>query len=413
MKFNEVSLITIKELSKKFQIYRSQKDRLKEWATFGNRTYHEDSWVLKNINLQVNRGETLGIIGMNGAGKSTLLKIVTGTLAPTSGSVHLVGKVAALLELGTGFHLDLTGRENILLNGKILGLNSKQIAEKMEGIKEFSELGDYFDKPVRTYSTGMYVRLAFSLASSTDPDVLIIDEALSVGDAYFQQKCIRRIEEFKKKNVSILFVSHDLAAIKLLCDRVVFLDQGQVRSVGNPLETLELYNAFLSKINAPSERLSKPDPKHGLRSGNKKAIIEEVYITNKQEQKILAMEVGQQCTINLMIKFIDNIENPTVGIMIRDRLGYDIFGTNTAHSIGSTGTFKAGQTYKFCFKFSMDIGPGDYTLTVASHSEKTHVEDCYDWADRIVTFKVLAKSDFQFLGVSYLRPQVSINQIHQ
>ena len=186
-------MIKIENLSKSFKVYPKRKDRLKEWFSFSRRCYHDEFEALKDINLTIQPGEVFGLVGMNGAGKSTLLKILTGTMYPTSGSFTLKGRVAALLELGTGFHAELTGRENVRVNGRLLGLTQEEVESRLEGIREFSELGDFFDKPVRTYSSGMYVRLAFALASSVDPDVLIIDEALSVGDAYFQQKCLKRI----------------------------------------------------------------------------------------------------------------------------------------------------------------------------------------------------------------------------
>ena len=228
-------MIHIQEVSKKFKVYPSRAARLREWVLGGK--YHQEFWALHKIDLKIESGEVFGIIGMNGAGKSTLLKILTGTLAATSGKIEMQGRVAALLELGTGFHPELSGRDNVLMNGKLLGLTESEIIEKIPGIHAFSELGDFFEKPVRTYSSGMYVRLAFSLAASVDPDVLIIDEALSVGDAYFQQKCLERIKQFKEQGTTILFVSHDPGVVKVLCNRVAFLQKGKLLGIGieNPL----------------------------------------------------------------------------------------------------------------------------------------------------------------------------------
>ncbi|MFW7378364.1 MAG: ABC transporter ATP-binding protein [Oligoflexus sp.] len=409
-------MITIENLSKAFKVYPKRSDRLKEWLTFGQKSYHQDYWALRNINLKMDEGEVFGLIGMNGAGKSTLLKILTGTMFPTLGQFQMKGRVAALLELGTGFHGELTGRDNVRLNGRLLGLTDQEIDSKMDIIKDFCELGDFFDKPVRTYSSGMYVRLAFSLASSIEPDVLIIDEALSVGDAYFQQKCLRRIERFKEEGTTILFVSHDPGAIKLLCDRVGLLNRGQLLAEGDAQDMLEEYNALLAKVDGHGcqysiDRSHEISNEATLVAGNRRAEIKQVQLVNEQGRSITAIVTGQKVKLVVEAQFNSDIQNPTVGILIRDRLGYDIFGTNTAEMHIPTDSFRDRDQVRFSFEFEMNIGPGDYTITVAMHSSKTHVEECYQWVDRILTFKVLPRPDFQFLGVSYLRPQFAIDRL--
>lgn len=410
-------MIEIINLSKKFKTYRKPSDRLKEWFRAGKKIYHEENWVLKNINLHIHPGESFGIIGMNGAGKSTLLKIITSTMVPTSGQVKISGRVAALLELGTGFHPDLTGRENVLINGKLLGLSEKEISDRVDDIAAFSELGEYFDRPIRTYSSGMYVRLAFSLASSVDPEILIIDEALSVGDAYFQQKCLNRILDFRKKGVTILFVSHDPGAVKLLCNRVALLSKGEIEGVGTPIEMLEMYNALLArKEGAGQEYIVKRGERDAfgrylLSSGNQKVNITKVFLSDANGNKLEAVESGTICNIVVSARFNEHLENPTVGILIRDRMGYDIFGTNSFDLMTKTGYFTKGDSYSFIFRCKMNLGPGDYTVTAAFHSEKTHINECYEWIDRILTFKVLPRSDYFFLGVSCLEPQLSFEKL--
>lgn len=405
-------MISIRNLSKVYKVYDRRSDRLKEWLSLGRKNRHREYWALKNLNLQVAEGLVYGIIGMNGAGKSTLLKILTGTTHKTSGTITMKGRVAALLELGTGFHHELTGRENVRINGKLLGLSDEQLRERMPAIKEFSELGDFFDEPVRTYSSGMYVRLAFSMAASVSPDILIIDEALSVGDAYFQQKCIARLEQFKREGTTILFVSHDPGVVTKLCDEVALLDKGKIVHTGSAQECLEIYNALLAKKEGHgSEYVIEKHPDGKLVSGNKKASISKVALFNQADQPLEALTAGEMARLVVEVKFNDPIENPTVGILIRDRLGYDIFGTNTAQLSVQSGSFKPGDRARFVFNFGMNLGPGAYTVSAAVHSSFTHIEDCYEWVDRVLSFNVLARADFHFLGVSMLSPKLSIEPI--
>lgn len=409
-------MIEIKDLTKVYKIYRRRSDRLREWLSFGAIKCHHEYHALRGITLSVPQGSVFGLIGMNGAGKSTLLKVLTGTTQATSGSVRIEGRIAALLELGTGFHPEFTGRENVLINGKLLGLTEEELQSRLQEIADFSELGEFFDKPVRTYSSGMYVRLAFSLASSIDPNVLIIDEALSVGDAYFQQKCLTRIRQFKEKGVTILFVSHDAGSVKLLCDQVALLDRGEILSVGDPQELLELYNALLARKDGQGKEylISRGNAAGGsseaTQSGSLKAQIKSIEIIGPDQKKLEAIVVGTQCDFVVNVQFNEDIVEPTVGIMIRDRLGYDIFGTNSAEMGIKTGSFSKGERARFVFHCSVSVGPGPYTVTAAIHSSFTHLDDCYHWVDRLLTFNVLPRSDHKFLGVAYLSPKVSVER---
>lgn len=239
------NIISISNLGKCYKVYENRNDRLKEWLLpfLGKR--HTEKWVLKGINLEIGAGEAVGIIGMNGAGKSTLLKIITGTTVPTTGSVHFEGSVAALLELGLGFHPDFSGRQNVYMSGQLLGYSMEEIDANMAAIEAFAEIGEAIDAPVRTYSSGMQVRLAFSVATMRRPDILIVDEALSVGDSYFQHKSFGRIKEFCDAGTTLLLVSHDVGAIQAVCDRAVFLEKGEIRMVGEPQAVMDYYNAML------------------------------------------------------------------------------------------------------------------------------------------------------------------------
>lgn len=403
-------MIEIKNLSKRFKIYDRHLDRLKEWLSFGLIKKHRDYWALRDLTLNIEPGTVYGLIGMNGAGKSTLLKLLAGTLLPTSGTCKVDGRVSALLELGAGFHPELTGRDNVLVNGRLHGLSPNEISEKMEEIKRFSELGDYFDQPVRTYSSGMYVRLAFALASAVKPDVLIIDEALSVGDAYFQQKCLKRIEEFKRSGITILFVSHDVAAIKMLCDRAALLDQGAAVAEGTPVEVLERYNALLAKVaeHGREYHIERDEfSETGLESGSFEAVVEKVEIVDERDERLSVIVSGQQVIVNLRVKFKSKIEHPTIGILIRDRLGYDVFGINT-HGLGLvTKVYNAGEVAVFKFKMPLDLGVGDYTISTAVHSTMNHTGGNYHWADRIYAFKIVPDNIQHFIGVARLRPTVT------
>jgi lipopolysaccharide transport system ATP-binding protein len=401
--------IEIQNLSKIYKIYSNRYDRLKEWFSPKGKTYYDKFVALNNINLSIPQGKVFGIIGMNGAGKSTLLKILTGTTSPTTGSYSFQGRLQALLELGTGFHGELTGRENVIVNGKLVGITEEQIKEKMDDIAAFSELGDFFDKTVRTYSSGMYVRLAFALASSLDPNIFIIDEALSVGDAYFQQKCLKRIREIRDRGTTILFVSHDPSIIKVLCDEVVLLNKGSVHSQGQPQEMLEEYTGLLAIHNDAAGKLQRGS--FGtLESGNIKAKITEIVTKNKEGQPSSVFMVGQEAKVVIRVKFNAPLKNPTVGILVRDRVGYDVFGTNSFLLGQQTGNYETGQTAEFAFSLPLGIGEGEYTITAAIHAADNHLEECFHWVDRVSLFKVIRSPDVQFTGVCALKAELEVTR---
>ena len=287
------NIIEVEGLGKKYKQYATKSKRVWEWISGKN--MHDERWVLKDISFNVSKGESIGIVGHNGAGKSTLLKIITGTTTPTTGSVRLNGHIAALLELGMGFHPDFTGMQNIFMAAQLMGLNNEQINELIPEIRAFSELGDYLNQPIRTYSSGMVVRLGFSVATSVRPDILIVDEALSVGDAYFQHKCFDRIKRFKEEGTTIFFVSHDPGAVKNLCDRALLLDHGQMIKEGKPDAILDYYNAIIAKQQADYEIQQSygEGNRVNTRSGNNILNISEVYITNKDNKKVSAIQVGE------------------------------------------------------------------------------------------------------------------------
>ena len=411
-------MIKIEGVSKKYKIYPSHLHRLKEWMSFGNQICHREFWALRDISVNVLKGTCMGIVGANGAGKSTLLKIITGTTNPTVGSVSIEGRIAALLELGMGFHGEFTGVQNIIMNAKLLGLSDDEINERMESIIRFAEIGDFIDQPLRTYSSGMQIRLAFAVASSVEPSVLIIDEALSVGDIYFQQKCMRRIREFRDKGTTILFVSHDPGAVKNLCDEAILLDKGQIVDKGKPDEVLDYYNSMIAKKSESGDKATFQIEKTikgdgsgiGHRSGNFKAVISSIDMVNEKGDNQSIIISGQKIFLKIKCCVLDKIENPSFGILIKDRLGNDIFGTNTFFMGKEIGDCDFGDEIGITYGFDANLGPGEYTLTVALHTYETHLEECFDWIDKTLAIKVIASTDFKFVGVAKLMPEVEITR---
>jgi len=396
--------IDLHNVGKAYKHYPSRWARLAEWLRPAQ-ARHTPHWVLRHLNLQVEPGQAVGIIGRNGAGKSTLLKLIVGTSVPTEGSVRLHGRVAALLELGMGFHPDFSGRQNVWMAAQLLGLSDAEITAALPQIETFAEIGRYIDEPVRTYSSGMQMRLAFSVATAMRPDILIVDEALSVGDAYFQHKCFARIRSFRAEGTTLLFVSHDPGAIKSLCDRAVLLDAGRVLVDDVPDQVLDHYNALIAeKENANfALEMSSGTAQVGMRSGDKRARIVSVECHNDQGIAQV-FRVGDR--IQLRVRLVKNVavDDLTVGFLLRDRLGNDIFGTNTWH-IAASGldAVPIGQEAVLCWNIpELNVGPGSYTVSVALHGDMTHVENNYDWWDKAVLLQIVRGSQPLFEGVCHL-----------
>ena len=404
-----MSIIEVKNLGKKYKKYPVRWKRIFEWISSDKLKYHEDIWVLRGITFSINPGEAVGIIGQNGAGKSTLLKILTGTTQQTTGEYYIYGRVAALLELGMGFHPDFTGRQNVMMYGQILGIDNKEILHLMPEIEEFAEIGEYIDQPVRTYSSGMVVRLAFSVATAVRPEVLIVDEALSVGDAYFQHKCFDRIRKFKNEGTTLLFVSHDPAAVKSLCDRAILLDKGLMVREGTPEDVLDYYNAVIAKSSLDYEiRQSRGESKGTVtRSGNNLVTIENVKLL-ANGQNVTAVQVGDTIEVEVEFEAHAEVNSPTVGILIKDRLGNHIFGTNTYHLGLNIGTCKSGERKRVQFSLPLNLGVDHYSLTVAIHEDFTHMHGNFDWWDHAATLQVIPGKEQPFIGVCYLNAKASL-----
>jgi len=385
-------MLEVENVCKEFKLYSRPWHRLKEIVM--RRSYHRTHKALDSITFTVASGETLGILGRNGAGKSTLLKMLNGVLLPDSGQIKITGRVTGLLELGTGFDPNLSGSQNIIGNGLLLGMTRQQIEERRESIVEFSELGAFIHEPIRTYSSGMNMRLAFSIAIHADPDTFLIDEALSVGDGHFQQKCMRRIKEFRAKGGSIIFVSHDLNAVKMICDRAIVLSEGRVVADGHPEDAVNIYNQLLGADDDDySERLEIEQNGYGSRQ----AAMESVVFKGLNSQSTILAN-GDTGTLEVTIFAQVDLPDVSLGMMIRDRFGQDIFGTNS-HYLGHAISMLADERRTLRYRFPMRLAPGKYTITLALHDGADHTINCYHWHDNAIGFEVAGITGTFFGGI--------------
>lgn len=405
-------MIRAERLSKSFRHFKSGWQRLAQWLGFtaaggGNRHI-----VLDDVSFTIEAGSAVGIVGRNGAGKSTLLKLLTGTLDPSSGGVHVTGKVAALLELGMGFHPDLTGRQNAYISGALQGISQEEMTQLMPAIAAYAEIGEAFDQPLRTYSSGMQVRLAFSVATARRPDILIVDEALSVGDAYFQHKCFRRIRHFLDDGVTLLFVSHDPLSIKSLCDRAMLLDGGRVVLDDEPLAVLDYYNALIAEEDRRADAGEKAAIRqHGgqTASGSRHATIVDTAML-VDGQRASSVVLGRSIVFRVCYRVEQPVADLTVGFMIRDRLGNEIFGINSAMLQLELPVMPLNQNFIVDFELpAVNLGPGAYNVSVALHRSTSHLAGNYDWRDQALTFQVGADGGAGFAGVAYLPCRVSLS----
>lgn len=392
--------LNITGLGKAYRQYKHPSGRILEWLGAGSR--HTLTWVLRDINLQIKPGESVGLVGRNGAGKSTLLKLITGVSAPTEGSASLTGRVSALLELGLGFHPEFTGRQNVYMQGYLQGLSQAQIDELMPSIAAFAEIGDYLERPVRIYSSGMQVRLAFSVATALRPDILIVDEALAVGDAYFQHKCFDRIRSYRKQGTTLLFVSHDPGAVKSLCDRAVLIEGGGIVLDGKPADVLDYYNALIATQAVDSAIREGTPGGSGIRSGSGAVRIRHADMLSGGKS-MRAIVAGQAASIHLQLDMHQALADFTVGLLIKDRLGNDVFGTNTHHMFEVLGPVTSGERKELYFDFpALALGPGHYSVTLAAHASSDHLAGNYDWWERALVFQVVPAEGIHTIGICHM-----------
>ena len=376
-------MVHVQNVSKLYRLYRRPGDRLREMLP-GSGTLHSDFWALREIDFSVEKGETLGLVGPNGCGKSTLLQIVSGILQPTLGRVVTRGRIAALLELGAGFNPEFSGRENVYLNGEIMGLSRAEISKAMPSIEAFAEIGDFMERPVKEYSSGMYVRLAFSTAIHVDPEILIVDEALAVGDAVFANRCVRKFHELRERKVTVLFVSHDLGLVKQLSDRAILLLNGRIAAQGEPKDVINRYIGVVLEKQTPVAREERV--RASFRHGDGASEIRDVRILNSRGEETASVASGEPITVRVRSRFLRETTDPMVGILIRTRIGMDVYGTNTRIEQAALGSFAAGDELEVDFQLECWLTPQSYTLTVATQNADG---SSHDWLDDAIAFDVV------------------------
>jgi len=377
-----------------FKLYHENVKSLKEKILFFSKRGYEEFWALKGININIARGETLGIIGANGSGKTTLLKCITKILYPTLGTIVTNGSIAALLELGAGFQPDLTGRENVFLNGSILGLSKREVEQKFNDIVGFAELEQFIDNHVRNYSSGMYVRLGFAIAINVDPDILIIDEVLAVGDEAFQRKCIERIDEIRAAGKTIIFVTHNAELTKEICDRVVMLDEGKIVKEGKPRDVVTYYHRMMESEEEGTER------------GNRKIIVSDALIMDREGKPRTTFETGDSMIIQVHYRCEEPVEDPVFGFSLDDYRGFTVYGTNTRLKGMHLGTLSGEGIVEFRLD-SMPMLEGKYLLSLAIHSRDEQI--VYHWLDRYKSIDI--KSETQDAGVLYIPCGISVEMM--
>lgn len=403
--------ITVTNLGKAYKQYPNRWARLAEWLLPGAKPCHSLKWVMQGISFSVQPGEAIGIIGINGAGKSTLLKMITGTTQPTTGDVHITGRVAALLELGMGFHPDFTGRQNVLMAGQLLGYSAAELHHSMAAIEAFAEIGDYLDQPVRVYSSGMQMRLAFSVATVHRPDVLIIDEALSVGDTYFQHKSFERIRSFGQQGTTLLIVSHDKSAIQSICDRAILLDGGHLAIQGRPEQVMDYYNALIAaRENTRVEQKMAENGRVQTTSGTGEAVFLDISLLTEYGKHVEIVETGVKVTLRVTAQANTSIPCLIFGYMIKDRLGLPVFGSNTHHIDRPVHNLKSQEIVEYRLTFPANLGPGSYSVTVALTGSETHLGNNYEWRDLALLFTVVNSNKPVFLGSVWLDTTLTIHR---
>ena len=423
--------ISLKNVSKCFKRYDRPVDRLKELLLPG-RSRATEFWALRDISLEIGQGETLGIVGQNGAGKSTLLQIIAGTLTPTTGTVEVKGRISALLELGSGFNPEFTGRQNVFFNGRLLGLSHKEIEDRFDDIAKFADIGDFINQPVKTYSTGMFIRLAFAVAVSSDPDILIVDEALAVGDIYFQQKCFERIRKLQSSGTTLLFVSHDPTSVYKLCDSAILFESGNVILKSTPRQVLDLYEANLLKrtdtrpdaleiqtsplsvlpdLSASSE-VTNDSSEEEVAVVTPEVKIQSVKLLDADDRSIESIVSGQFVQVSINILFLQAFNDPIVGFKIRDKTGATIFVDHTFNMEQHIGQVSKNTSINVRFQFQVPLSEGEYTVTIGiadSGYGEGQFERALAYVHNTAVLKVLCdKEASRWGGIVNLNPTVKI-----
>jgi lipopolysaccharide transport system ATP-binding protein len=413
--------LSVEGVSKQYRIYERPADRLKETLTRGRWKMHREFWALQDISFEVDQGTTFGIVGPNGSGKSTLLQIIAGTLEPTHGNVRHTGRIAALLELGAGFNPEFTGVENVLMSASLTGFSRAEAEEMLPDIERFAEIGDFIYQPVKTYSSGMYVRLAFATAISARPQILIVDEALAVGDAVFQHRCMRRIREMQESGMTILFVSHDPSSIRALCSRAILLHAGRMETIGKPTDVLNHYQKLIMAREEAyeAEQTMTPAGEHlaaslgdlkplsyVYRHGDGQAEVLSVELLTDAQHSVELVESGEALLLRLRVRFQAALAAPVCGFLLRNRHGIHLYGTNTELQQVELGPVQPGQVVEVTFAFSCWLAPDTYSVTVGVHSSDGI---SFDWLDGVLFFRVMSAVPVE--GVANLNATAAVKRI--
>jgi len=417
--------VQFSNVSKSYSIYAAPRDRLKELATFQTRSFHTEFWALRDISFDVQRGETFCVVGENGSGKSTLLQICAGILAPTSGTAVAHGRVAALLELGSGFNPEFSGRDNVYLNGAILGLSTKDMDSRFHEIEAFAEIGNFIDQPVKTYSSGMVIRLAFAVSIHVDPEILLVDEALAVGDVYFRQRCMRKVQELRQRGVTILFVSHATGDVKALGDRAMWLEKGALKAIGKTDLVVAQYLAAMTEkdraYQVQESPLDKPPmlplpeeivegiPNIDHRFGDGKAEIIGIAVLDAEGSRVSSLRPNSTIVVRISVRVSDRLDRPIVGFMFRNHLGVDFAGTNTAREQQDLPPMTAGDICTVDFYLDLPaLYASSFSFSPAiANGSLDHYSMC-DWIDNAVVLQ-MEKSDQPMYGQFHLDCRVKVN----
>ena len=407
--------IEVRNLNKVYKLYDKPSDRFKEALRLTKKKYKEH-YALRDVNLSIHRGETVGIIGTNGSGKSTILKIITGVLNPTSGHVQVNGRISALLELGAGFDMEYNGIENVYLNGTMIGFSEEEIEAKLPEIIEFADIGDYVYQPVKSYSSGMFVRLAFAVAINIDPEILIVDEALSVGDVFFQAKCYRKFEEFKQKGKTIVFVSHDLSSISKYCDRVYLLNQGVLLGEGTPKKMIDAYKQVLvgQYEESDEQHVSGDEAGHNpelLEYGTHQAEILEAYLTDERGIRANTIIKGSFFSIHMKVAFHEHIPAPIFAYSVKNSIGVEITGTNTMVEKAYLDSGEPGQVKEVTFTQEMNLQGGEYLLSLGLTG---YEGDRFQVYHRLYdALNITVVSDKNTVGYYDMNSRISVRNVEQ
>lgn len=399
---SDAPILSLAGVGKRYATYSSSLARAASW--FGLPVEPSSVfWANRDISFDVMRGQAVALIGANGAGKSTLLKMITGTVRPTVGRITVSGRISAILELGIGFNPELSGRNNVQQAGGLMGFTQAEITALMPEIEAFAELDEFFDQPLRTYSSGMQARLAFSLATAKQPDLLIVDEVLSVGDTYFSHKSYDRIREFKERGSSIFLVTHGMGDVRALCDRVLLLDKGTVLKDGPPDEVVDYYNAMVAIRDNARMSVEQRRQRGGwlhTRSGTFSAVVEAIDLLDETGSTVATALVDQKLCVRASVAASTDIEKLVLGLMVRDRTGHVVWGTNTWHTRQVLENVIAGDRFVFSFHFDCKFGPGSYSISTALSASDVHLDSNYEWQDNVLIFDVISGRSIFFIGTT-------------